>query len=556
MDEIKQVISDVSKDLFNVSVEPELTWTDEQFGDYATNVALQLAGKLQKNPREVAEALAEKLKPALAEQVSDIAVAGPGFINLKLTDKSLLKGALSPHVEQIHKGKTVVAEYSDPNPFKVLHAGHLYTSVVGDALSRLFQVAGGTVHQVNYGGDVGLHVGKTMWAMLKKLGGENPDGLKDIPTDKHAEWMAEAYVEGTNAYEDNPSAKQEIVILNKRIYEIHANQDKTSALAQIYWTTRKWSYDYFEDFYKQLGTTFEKYYPESTVAELGLQTVKEQLKKGVFVESDGAVVFRGDQHDLHTSVFISSQGLPTYDAKDIGLILKKWQDYHFDISLIITGNEQAQYMKVVLKALEQFEPELAKKTIHLTHGLVKLKGGVKMSSRKGNILKATDVLEAAASANQKQSGKQQPEVVLGAVKYAMLKQGLGPDIIYDPEESVAITGNSGPYLQYAHARARSVLKKANVAQVNSAELLEPAERTLTRKLSQYSDVVNKAVRELKPHHIATYLYELAQVFNRFYETNRVIGNSRETVRLQLVQAYADVLKDGLGLLKIPAPESM
>jgi arginyl-tRNA synthetase len=236
--------------------------------------------------------------------------------------------------------------------------------------------------------------------------------------------------------------------------------------------------------------------------------------------------------------------------------MKKWQDYHFDKSVVITGNDIVEYMKVVLKSVEQYEPKLVAATTHLTHGQVKLAGGTKMSSRKGNILRAVDVLDAAAEAGQKLSGKADPQTTLGAVKYAFLKSRVGGDIIYDPAESVSISGNSGPYLQYAHARARSILSKANNPPSTDSEKLQPAERHLLRKISEYPEVVDRAVAELMPHHVCTYLYELAQNFNGFYESNRVMGDDREDVRLRLVSAYADVLRAGLGLLNIPAPEHL
>jgi arginyl-tRNA synthetase len=275
----------------------------------------------------------------------------------------------------------------------------------------------------------------------------------------------------------------------------------------------------------------------------------------VYEESDGAIVFNGEKYGLHTRVFINSHGLPTYEAKDVGLIMQKWQDYHFDQSLVITGNDIVEYMKVVLKSIEQFEPELAKRSRHLPHGNVKLAGGVKMSSRKGNVLLALDVLEAARAANRELIGQDNEQTVLGAVKYAFLKQRIGGDIVYDPKESVSLEGNSGPYLQYAHARARSILKKSD-AEHAVPENLEPGERSLVRKISEYAEVVDAAVSELMPHHICTYLYELAQVFNRFYEHNRVIGSEREPARLRLVKQYADTLQHGLELLGIQAPERM
>ncbi len=542
--------------LFGVSVDVELTRPEEQFGDYATNVALQLSKQLGKNPREIGEALAVKLRETLADNVSDITIAGPGFINLKLSDPAL-RELLKVEPTKSLAGKTIVAEYSDPNPFKILHAGHLYTTVVGDAIANLMETAGGKVHRVNYGGDVGLHVGKTMWAIIKRLDGETPEKLQNIAPDDRSAWMAEAYVEGNNAYEDNEQAKAEITEFNKRVYQLHADNNHDSLFAQIYWTCRQWSYEAFDAFYARLGTKIEHYYPESEVADKGLQLVKEQIGK-VFEESEGAVVFNGKAHGTHTRVFVSRQGLPTYEAKEVGLIVKKYEDYHYDRSVIVTANEQEQYMTVVLQAIEQFIPDLARATTHIPHGMVRLSGGVKMSSRKGNIVSATEVLDITAKANRELSGQDNEQTVLGAIKYAFLKSRLGSDIIYEPKESVSLEGNSGPYLQYAHARAQSILRKADSSKTSepSASSLEAGERSLVRKMTEYAEVVDKAVAELMPHHICTYLYELAQTFNRFYEHSRVIGDARQTVRLILVQQYAEILQAGLVILGIAAPDKM
>lgn len=554
--ELELLIADAVQQLFDADCAIELSRTDEQFGDYATNVAMQLAGSLQKNPREIAETLAAKLRETLASTVREVTIAGPGFINLILTDQALVAAAQTEPAKSL-AGQTIVAEYSDPNPFKVLHAGHLYTSVVGDAIANLLEHAGGEVHRVNFGGDVGLHVGKTMWAILRELGGENPDGLSQIRDDDRSEWMAKAYIAGTTAYEEDEQAKPEIVALNKRVYQLYTDNDHETLFAQIYWTCRQWSYDYFDAFYARIGTKFEKYYPESQTAPVGLATVREQLEKGVYQESNGAVIFDGDKYGLHTRVFINSEGLPTYEAKDVGLIMTKWQDYHFDRSVIITGNDIIEYMKVVLKSIEQFMPELSSATTHLTHGIVKLAGGVKMSSRLGNILRAVDVLDAANGANKAANGQDNQDTVLGAVKYAFLKQRVGGDIIYDPKESVSLEGNSGPYLQYAHARACSILRKVDNHNLSLSDAsFEAGERSLLRKLGEYTEVVDKAVVELMPHLICTYLYELAQTFNRFYENNRVISDEREQLRLSLVGHYAGTLRNGLDLLGIVAPEEM
>lgn len=554
--ELQAAIAQVVQDLFNVEQSIELTRPDEQFGDFATNVALQLAKPLGKNPREIAETLAAELQNKLTGQASEVTVAGPGFINLRLSDQALVT-ALNATTVQPLNGKKILVEYSDPNPFKPLHAGHLYTTLVGDTIARLVQHAGAQTIRLNYGGDVGLHVGKSMWAILRELGGEHPQKLEQVAAADRPAWLGQRYVEGNDAYEDDEAAKAEIIEVNKRVYALHASDDHESPFAQIYYTTRQWSYDYFKELYNQLQVVpFDRYIPESEVTPLGTETVRQQLADGVFTESDGAVVFKGEEHGLHTRVFINSEGLPTYETKDVGLSLTKWQDYHFDESIIITANEQMQYMQVVIAAIRQFASEPAERTRHLTHGIVKLQGGVKMSSRKGNVVTALEILEAARQAGAASGTNPSEDTILAAVKYAFAKNRVGGDIVYDPAESIALEGNSGPYLQYAHARARSILRKSEVKPSGEVTDLTPDERSLVRKIGMYNEAVAAATAELMPHHICTYLYELAQTFNRFYESNRVIGDGREAVRLQLVMHYADVLKAGLELLGIVAPDQM
>ena len=553
--QLEAVIETVVADIFGENVSIELTRPDEQFGDFATNISLQLAARLGQNPRQVAEMLVAKLNQDLNDLVSEVAIAGPGFINLKLTDAALI-AATKVGPAPVLAGQVSIVEYSDPNPFKPLHAGHLYTTLVGDVIARLLEVAGAGVTRINYGGDVGLHVGKTMWAIIRAFNGEEPEKLASVAHERRADWLGERYVEGNFAYEDDEAAKSEITAVNKRVYEVHSSNDRQSAFAQIYWTCRQWSYDYFTSLYQQLQVhPFDRVIPESEIVPLGLQIVRQQLEAGVYKASQGAVVFEGEQHGLHTRVFINSAGLPTYETKDVGLLMTKWRDYHFDRSIVITANEQAAYMAVMLKSVEQFDPEPARRSAHLTHGMVKLQGGVKMSSRKGNTVGALDIIDAAAVANKTLTAKDSPETVLGAVKYAFLKNRIGGDLTYDPVESVSLEGNSGPYLQYAHARARSILRKS-VVEPTEVSKLQAGERSLVRKLGEYSEVVDRAVSELTPHHICTYLYELAQTFNRFYENNRVIDDPREAQRKSLVAQYADSLKSGLQILGISAPEEM
>lgn len=553
---LERQISNIVQKLFNSDPKIVLTRPEAKFGDFSTNVAMQLGGKPTENASKIIEEL-EKLN-----EVSSAVIVGPGFINIILNDDILQ--SVIPEVlakgeaygkNNMYAGKTVVAEYSDPNPFKVLHAGHLYTTLIGDVIANLLESAGAQVKRVNFGGDVGLHVGTTMWAIIQELGGESPEKLAEIKVDERMRWVSAQYVKGSQALADDEAAQAEIRDINKRVYALHETNDHESPFAQIYWTCRQWSYDGFNDLYKLLQVApFDKYYPESETTELGLKSVNEGLKSGVFEKSDGAVVLKGESKGLHTRVFLTSEGLPTYEAKDLGLALTKWRDYHFDQSIMITGNDIVEYMKVVQLALYAFQPEICERSKHLTHGMLKLAGGQKMSSRKGNVLLASEVLESAEAANKTHSGKDQHETVLAAIKYAFLKQRIGGDIIYNPEESVSILGNSGPYLQYAHARAMSILKKSP----NGADAykLDATERQLVRKIGEFTEVVEAAVNELSPHLVCTYLYELAQEFNSFYEANRVIGDDREGMRLSLVGAYVRVLKNGLKILGVTAPDSM
>ncbi len=456
-------VSAIVKELFNVDVDVVLTRPEPQFGDYATSVALQLAGRVGKNPREVAEAIVEKLRAS--GEYSDVSVAGPGFINIRLGDASLIASLeATPRTDE---SSTYVIEYSCPNAFKELHTGHLYQTIIGDILARLVETTGNTVHRTSFGGDVGLHAAKCLWGMIATLGGEFPEKLDDVEQTPfaRARWISECYVRGASGYEESDEAKGVIDELNKTIYSLHLQPENESAIARLYWTTRQWSFDYFDAFYDLLHVDHMRYIPESETMPIGMDVAREQLTKGNLRESDGAVVFDGDESKhLHTRVFITSKGLPTYETKDIGVIWLEKRDYDFDKRILITGNDQQEYMRVVFAAAETFRPELTGTMTHLTNGTVRFGDGSKMSSRLGNVTRAIDVFDIV---REKVSELVKDEtlvdtVTLGAIKYVFAKYRLGGDISFDIDETVSLAGNSGPYIQYAHARARSILAKSDV----------------------------------------------------------------------------------------------
>ena len=550
MQDIQIQLKTVIHDLYGLDFDPDITPSPDNIDtDYSSNAPLKLAKSLHKSPMEIAEALSKAFP-----QNSTPSISNPGFLNFTLSDNylsdqvTILSENFANYISSdTFAGHTIICEFSDPNPFKVLHVGHLYTSIVGDSIGRLYEYAGANVIRANFGGDVGLHVAKTMYALEQK------------PIDNlRIEDIASCYVEGTALYDDDPVAKAKITELNKEIYEINSKDLHDSDLAKLYWKGRELSYDYFNQFYDSIGVKFDKYYPESTVADLGLAKVREQLEKGTYEYSDGAVIFNGDKYGLHTRVFINKEGVPTYETKDVGLIFTKWQDYHFDKSVVITGSEQLEYMKVVLKSVEQYAPELVEKTTHLTHGLVKLPGNVKMSSRKGNFLKAVDILDMVRSALQSEHNSDDETISLAATKYAFLKYKMGGNIIFDPNESVKMTGNSGPYLLYSAVRAKKILQKVNQPTTidQPKAVLEPSERNLIKKLLEYKPILQECVAEMAPHKLANYLYELAQAFSRFYELCPVNGSDQAAFRLSLVQTYLNTITHGLDILGISIPDSM
>ena len=559
MEIIRQKLQSAIRDLYSLEASPDITPAPGNISaDYSSNIALKLAKELHKAPMDIAGEMASYLTADnnMSFQNSPepllVNVSSPGFLNITvpaafLTSQiSSLAADFTGNISSSeYSGQTIICEFSDPNPFKVLHVGHLYTSIVGDAISRLFAHAGAKVIRANFGGDVGLHVAKALYILQQR--DTHDFTIEDI---------AECYVEGTAAYDDDAQAHAAITELNKEIYRINSDNLHDSPLAELYWRGRELSYDYFKHFYADIGVHFDKYYPESSVTALGLATIKEQLAQGVYELSDGAVIFDGDKYSLHTRVFINKEGIPTYEAKDVGLIFTKWQDYHFDKSVVITGNEQLDYMKVVLKSVEQYAPELVARTTHLTHGLVKLPGNVKMSSRKGNFLKAVDVLNMVQSELQSAYSSSDTVVALAATKYAFLRYKMGGNIVFDPKDSVKMTGNSGPYLLYSAVRAKKILQKCSTTQPAAAEVYDSHEKPLAKKLLEYKSVLQDAVAEMAPHKVANYLYELAQEFSRFYEHCPVAGSAREGFRAQLVRVYLATITHGLDILGISIPEEM
>ncbi len=541
-------------------------------GDYATNVALAHAKGLGMNPRELAEKIVMTLRKSQGEfqkSISEIQIAGPGFINIKLSQKfftesiqEILKADEKWGSNSKLSGKKIMVEYTDPNPFKPFHIGHLMTNAIGESLARIVEFSGAKTVRANYQGDVGQHVAKAIYGLL-----QNPIS-EDVKTvGEQAQYIGVCYAQGSDAYENDVEAKKEIDRINKAVYE--RSDEKIN---ELYDWGRKVTLEAFEELYALLGTKFNHYFFESEMAVLGQKIVRENIGN-VFEESDGAIVFKGEKHDaaLHTRVFINSQGLPTYETKEIGLTKTKFAKENPDKSIVITAIEQGEYMKVVTKAISLLYPEIAPRMQHITHGMMRLTSG-KMSSRKGNIITGESLIRDSKDIIfEKIADRGFDEdirlhiaeaVGIGALKYSILRQAIGGDIIYDTEKSFSFEGDSGPYLQYAAVRAQSILEKAKEAGIS----LEPkiynleawAVTPLERMLYRFSEVVEHALQELEPHHIATYLIELSSTFNAFYANNKIIDESDETssYKVALTNVFAITMKNGLSLLGIRVPEKM
>lgn len=552
MQEIQQTIAAACRQLFNCDVEIVLSRPNGQFGDYSTNVALRLSKQLGASPVQIARQISQSIEEKMPEVIKEISVARQGFINIVLKDSFLAKMAFERKVDLPFIKQEILVEFGDPNPLKAMHLGHLYTAIVGDTVAHLFETGGAIVKRLSYHGDVGMHVAKCLWAIRQDTEQSNKTDSQ-IAADLSDETIGRYYAAGARAFADDEQVANSIKEINASIY----NGDNPE-LKSLYNLLIAKSFAVFDQTFNELGINYDKRYLESASAKVGVELVKQNVGE-VFEESDGAIVYKGEDDGLHTRVFINSRGLPTYEAKDLGLAIIKDQDFPAAaLSVVITAREQAEYFKVMLAALSRIEPEIAQKTRHLVHGFLSLTTG-KMSSRTGQVYTARNLL---AQVKQKvtdlyPNSDVAQEVYLAAIKYTFLKQRLSGDVVFDVQESVATEGNSGPYLQYAHARARSILNKLptdeSIVHINE---LDNEERALTYKISEYTEVVNRAISETMPHHICTYLYELAQEFNRFYEKNRVLNDSRQDIRSQIVAGYADVLKSGLELLNIPAPERM
>ncbi|KKQ27372.1 MAG: Arginine-tRNA ligase [Candidatus Magasanikbacteria bacterium GW2011_GWC2_37_14] len=567
MDLIKQQIIELLKSI-GVSGVIELTTPPKpEMGDLAF-ACFGLAKEQGKNPAEVAKDLKKELDSRLRgnDALEKVEVFGP-YVNFYLNNVELAKMVLNqkdPSTSFHSAQGKVMVEFAHPNTHKPVHIGHLRTMITGESMARIFENVGNKVVRANYQGDVGMHIAKCLWGIMQDKDWEKI--IKNLKTtSERAIFLGQVYARGGQAYEKDEQAKKEIEEINAKIY----SQDKS--IRGLYKKTRKWSLNYFDYIYQRVDTHFDRFYFESECFELGKKIVLEGVKNGIFEESQGAIIFAGSKYGLHDRVFVNSKGLPTYEAKDMALARLQFKEYHPDFIYHVVAKEQTEYFKVMFKALEFTLPNSKDKEKHLVYGWVSLKEG-KMSSRTGQVIlaewlldeaekKITEVMKGREIENKEKIIR---KIANAAIKYSMLKTGIGNDIIFDINEAVSLTGDSGPYLLYIVARIKSILRKSKAFLTAGRSKVvvgsvEPQEKSLILQIAQFPEVTKEAVEKLDPSRIAKYLFELAQKFNSFYENCPVLQAESVVVRdfrLQLISMTGQAMEHGLGLLGITAIDEM
>jgi arginyl-tRNA synthetase len=555
---LELMIQEAVQAVFGISdIACSLEHADLGHGDYATNAALVVSKRAGEEPKVVAEKLIEHLSKTNDPMIRSIASAGPGFINITLSPAFFSDVLIKAQQESwgrnmIASGKKIVVEHSSPNLFKPFHVGHVMNNTIGESIVRLAQYSGAAVTAVSYPSDVGLGIGKTIWVLLQD-GAEKLDTLKTIP--EQLAYLGECYVRGTKAHEENENIQKEVRGITKQLYE-----HTPGPALEVYEKGKKINLEYFLAIVERLGSRFDAFIYESEAGTAGAAIVRKNIPD-VFEESDGAVIYRGEQDGLHTRVFINTDGYPTYEAKDIGLLSLKFDRYSPDISILITDHQQTSYYEVVLAAAGKINPAWKECMVHRTHGRMGFKGQ-KMSSRLGGIPTAQSVLDTVVEEVSERSADLSSEskeiIAIGALKFVILRAMAGKNINFDPDSSLSFEGDSGPYLQYTAVRAASVLAKAKDAGIVPmiSESNDPT--NVERIIARFPDIIERSTNEWAPHHIVGYLLELAQSFNSWYGNTKIIDESNGDTphRLAITQALSQTIRNGLWLLGINTPEKM
>lgn len=578
------------KQLYNQDVEESLISiqdTRKEFEGQATIVVFPFVRFSKKSPEQTANDLGEYLVANL-EVVTAFNVV-KGFLNLSITNSYWMDlfntDLLRPDFGKIpSNGKKVMVEYSSPNTNKPLHLGHVRNNLLGYSVSELLKANGSEVYKVNLVNDRGIHICKSMLAWQKWGEQETPEssGLKgDHLVGKYYVIFDKEYKKEIEALkltgQTEEEAKKNAPLIREAQAMLLAWENGDEGVISLWKRMNGWVYDGFAVTYKNLGVDFDKYYYESNTYLLGKDTVDEGLEKGVFFKKeDGSVWIDLTADGLDQKLVLRADGTSVYITQDLGTAQMKFDDFGMDESIYVVGNEQDYHFKVLFLILDKLGKSWAKGLYHLSYGMVDLPSG-KMKSREGTVVDADDLIaEMVATAKQKTEAlgkvdnfsEEEKEslyykIGMGALKYFLLKVEPKKRLLFDPAESIDFQGNTGPFIQYTHARIKSLLSKAGFTAgvlVDNQIELSATELEMIILLAKYPAEIAAAAKTFSPASLANYIYEVAKMFNKFYhEIPPIVKEENEQLkqhRLNLSWVTANVIKDGMRILGIEVPERM
>ena len=578
---LPQAVSDLYQAEMPVS-EFNLQETRKEFAGQITVVTFPITRFSKKSPEVTGEELGAYLQNVIPDVVAFNVIKG--FLNLSISDSYWINSLeQAANYQATANGKKVMVEYSSPNTNKPLHLGHIRNNLLGYSVAEILAASGYEVVKANLVNDRGIHICKSMLAWQKFGNGETPEssGLKgDHLVGKYYVLFDKAYKAEQEALlaqgKTEEEAKKQAPLIMEAQAMLQAWEAGDEAVLSLWKKMNTWVYAGFEQTYTTLGVDFKKYYYESNTYLLGKDCIEEGLKKGVFFKKDdGSVWIDLTADGLDEKLVLRADGTSVYITQDLGTAQLKYDDFGMDESIYVVGNEQDYHFKVLFLILEKLGKTWAKGLYHLSYGMVDLPSG-KMKSREGTVVDADDLLaEMVATAKQrteelgKVEGFTEDEkanlyrmIGLGALKYFLLKVEPKKRLLFDPNESIDFQGNTGPFIQYTHARIQSVLNKANygvAAKTNYSGTLTSSERDVLVCLSQYPALLQAAATEYSPALVANYTYELAKLYNKFYHEEIILKLEDEELkafRLALSAATAKTIKKAMSLLGIQVPDKM
>ena len=564
----------------------QLQKTRSEFEGNLTLVVFPFVKAAKKSPEQTGQEIGEYLVQN-CDAISKFNVV-KGFLNLSIADSAWLALLADIDADEHYGHRNVdensplvMIEYSSPNTNKPLHLGHVRNNLLGWSLAQIMQANGNKVVKTNIVNDRGIHICKSMLAWQKWGNGETPEtsGKKGdhligdyyVAFDKHyREEIKELMAQGM----DEETAKQEAPLI-KEAHEMLVKWEQNDPEVRALWEKmNNWVYAGFDETYKKMGVSFDKIYYESQTYLKGKAKVEEGLAKGLFERhEDNSVWADLTNEGLDQKLLLRSDGTSVYMTQDIGTAEMRFQDYPIDKMIYVVGNEQNYHFQVLSILLDRLGFKWGKELTHFSYGMVELPNG-KMKSREGTVVDADDLMqlmvddarrvsdEAGKNVDMTEEEKQEIAriVGMGALKYFILKVDARKNMLFNPEESIDFNGNTGPFIQYTHARIRSILRKApSTISLSGTTSLSGKEVELIQKMSEYGAAVEQAGKDYSPSGIANYCYELTKVFNQFYHDYSILNEEDEQkkqTRLVIARNVAKILKNGMGLLGIEVPERM